>query len=281
MVHDLSTIASISQTTITDSLRSLSTNTSISTAGESIPREQRPIWISPGLKTPTWGNATSGGDLSMVCSTSIHAPLALVVSLIIDVRTYPSWNSFAPTTTITHQPKSTAPLPHCLRGSDYTDGVANNTTTLRDGTNFILDVLMDSSPEAHRPRYASGGCSPVSGGSAHHHQPRTRTSPTLVVTCLDQFERDGRIGVRIAWRIKSRMAGLLYKTERVQELLPSEDDPEGTIEYRNWETHYGMFSGSIKSLMGKSIEVGYGGWMDGLKAFAEAKSERAREMKGH
>ena len=267
MSRDLTATSSISQTTVADSVRSLTTNTSVSTAGESIPRQQRPQWTSPGLKTPTWGSS-SGGDLSMICSTPIQAPLPLVVSLVIDVRTYPSWNSFAPSTTITHQPKSTAPLPSCLCGSDYTDGVANNSTTLRDGTNFILDVLMDPSAEAHKPKTPGV-----------QTQVRTRASPTLIVSCMEQFERDGRTGVRIAWRIKGRMAGLLYKSERVQEFMPSEEDPEGSTDYRNWETHYGMFSSSIKSIMGKSIEKGYGGWMDGLKAFAEAKSKRARGAK--
>lgn len=184
----------------------------------------------------------------MVCAAVIEAPLETVTALLIDARTYSTWNRFCPAVTVSHQPSSTAPLPACVRNTPEMEDIENLHTTLRDGTVFTMHI--DFYP----------------GGA-----PRKRkTTPSMIVTSLEQFERDGKIGVRLAWRIKGRMATFLSKSERVQEFVQSKgDDGRDVVEYCCWETYYGMLASTMKSTYERELEVGYSAWMDGLKEHAE------------
>ena len=183
----------------------------------------------------------------MVCSTTIYAPLQTVASLTLDARTYPSWNLFCPSLMITHQPKSTAPMPICLARDPAIESVSNLHTTLRDGTMFTMDIVLENERESRR-----------------------RVTPELLVTNLEQFERDGRVGVRVAWRIKGKVANLLTRSERVQEFVESVA-PDGTpcVEYICWETFYGFLANQMRGRYGPELERGFAAWMDGLKAKSE------------
>ncbi len=231
------------------SLRSVTSGTSMGSISKVIPDEQRPIIITPALKTPTWPAAS--GVMSMVCATTISAPLAVVATLLLDTRTYGQWNGFCPGVTVTHQPRSTAPLPACLSKDAVLDSIANNFTTLRDGTTFTMKLCLDA-----------------------EHQPSKWSVPTLQVSYLEQFERDGRQGVRLAWHLKGKLAKLLARSERVQELLPSvNQNGEPCVQYTCWETYYGMLANTMRTYMGDQLEAGYAAWMDGLREFAEKRAE--------
>ncbi|KFH47005.1 hypothetical protein ACRE_021830 [Hapsidospora chrysogenum ATCC 11550] len=247
--HDSSINTSRSSLQSVNSLNTLSSSTPVPSIGESIPPEQQPRIVSPALKTPSYPNANG---ITMVYSTTIRAPLQTVACLLLDARTYPQWNAFCPGVTITSQPKSTAPLPACLAADPVLASIANNHTTLRDGTAFNFNVSMD----------ATG-------------QPRKRGSPTMKVSLLEQFERpDGRVGVRIAWKMKGIAAKLLLRSERVQELVPAvADDGKPCVEYVSWDTYYGMLTGGVNSYYGKQIEAGCTAWMGGLKAYAEERAQ--------
>lgn len=106
---------------------------------------------------------------------------------------------------------------------------------------------------------------------------KKKTTPSLQVSCLEQFERDGRTGIRIAWRIKGKTATFLVRSERVQELIPTPD--HSAIEYVCWETYYGLLANSMKNHYGKQLLAGYAGWMDGLKKGAEMKAEEEERTK--
>lgn len=101
--------------------------------------------------------------------------------------------------------------------------------------------------------------------------PRKRkTTPSLQVSALEQFERDGKVGVRIAWRIKGRVATFLTKSERVQEFVQTKTaDGRDVVEYVCWETFYGILANTMKNNYERELQVGYSAWMDGLKAQAE------------
>lgn len=253
----VSTLSRHSYSTSRNSFSLDSSSTSVSSAGSSIPHDQRPRLVTPALKTPTYPHDT--GVTSMVCATTIHAPLPLVVSLLLDARTYPYWNSFAPAINISRQPNSTAPLPGILAADPVIGSIANNNTTLRDGTGFSMEVILHEG----RP-YGAPGLPP----------PRRRTTPTFQVTALEQFEReDSRVGVRLAWRIKGKVASLFTRSERVQEFVPGvSDDGKPCVEYVCWETYYAMLAGTINSYYGSQLETGYAKWMDGLKEYAEEQA---------
>ncbi|KAL6858125.1 hypothetical protein ACO1O0_005577 [Amphichorda felina] len=265
------------------STNSLKSSTSISSIGESIPAGLRPRLFTPALRTPTWPEVN--GTMSIACSTTIRAPLGLILSLLLDARTYPCWNPFAPGINITHQPKSTAPLPACVASDPVLAAIANNHSTLRDGTAFVMEVCIDhpgssssSSSVQSRPRGRPRSMSSQPHSQAQplpHSSFRRRTTPNLQVSSLEQFERegDGRVGVRLSWRIKGKVANLLTRSERVQELVPSvAADGTPCIEYVCWETFYGMLAGTMKACYGRQLEAGYAAWMEGLRGYAEHRA---------
>lgn len=255
-----SSIATRSRTGTATSVATSVATTATSDAsivGETIGPDQRPRFFTPALVTPTW--PAEQGAFSLSCSTTIRAPLQLLLALMLDTRTYCRWNSFCPGARVTHQPRSTAPLPACLRGSPAIEAIANLPCTLRDGTSFVMEVCLD-------PK----------------NQPKRMTTPNLQVSHLEQFTRsdeDGgsgkgaRVGVRLAWRIRGKVAELLTRSERVQEFVIDPNDPTVT-EYVCWETYYGVLAGGMRHLYGKQIREGYSAWMDGLKSFSEAEWER-------
>ncbi|KAI5464573.1 hypothetical protein BGZ63DRAFT_378062 [Mariannaea sp. PMI_226] len=212
-----------------------------------IPLNQRPKLMKPTLETPSHG---SGGVFSLVCSTTINAPLAVITSALLDTRSYPVWNSFVSKISINSQPPAAAstPPPACLVGSS----VLELETTLQKGTNFILHVSMDS--------------------KAKFQAITKNFDPPIVCTVLEDIERDGRPGVRVAWRLAGWMPGPVLKSERVQELV---DVGGGVVEYRCWETFYGMLAYTVKSVVGESIMSGFGAWMDGLKEHSEKLAQEA------
>lgn len=134
--------------------------------------------------------------------------------------------------------------------------IANLPGTLRDGTSFVMEVCLDTKNQSKRT-----------------------TAPSLQVSHLEQFTRgddetgDSRVGVRLAWRIKGKVAEVLTRSERVQEFVMDPRDPTVT-EYVCWETYYGVLATGMRHVFGKQIKEGYCAWMDGLKGFAEAEWQR-------
>lgn len=201
-----------------------------------IPPNQRPETVSP-LETPSFG---SGGHHSIICSTTIHAALPVILTALLDTRTYGSWNRFCRRVTVDQQPSSSPSPPAFIDPA-----ISDLPTTLRLGTAFTFDVHLS---EAAATR---------------------NTTAELEVSVLEEFRRDdGRQGVRVAWRTASRWTpGFVLRSERIQELV--QGDKDGETEYRCWETFYGLLASSIRMFVGQSLEWGFGTWMDGLKEFAE------------
>jgi hypothetical protein len=204
------------------------------------------------LRTPTWDDES--GSVSLVASASIAAPMAAAVALVLDARTYPRWNRFHPSLTVHEIQRSVVALPRCLRRSEALVRIENNTTTLREGVAFTVAVAMDL------------GATRAPGSRA------LRESPAQVVSVLEEFERDGRVGVRLAWRIRNKTQGWIMRSERVQEFLPAEHDPYGAVDYVVWETFHGLFASSLPTIWGKSIHHGFVAMINGLKHHAEASA---------
>lgn len=264
------TISSVHSSTrssvnISAATTALSSSSSSLAVGETIGTEQRPRFLQPALSTPTFPDEK--GIYSLICSTTIRAPLQLLLAVMLDTRTYARWNAFCPGARVTHQPRSTSPLPACLRGSPAVDAIANLPWTLRDGTAFAMDVCLDPT-----------------------NQSKKTSMPNLEVSHLEQFLRpatpsshgedtsgDGRVGVRLAWRIRGKVANLLTRSERVQEFVVDPAEPAVT-EYVCWETYYGALATGMRHMYGRQIKEDYSAWMDGLKAFAEEEWQRQEQM---
>lgn len=208
----------------------------------SIPVNQRPTILKTPLETPTHG---SGGVFTITCSTIIAAPLVTIITALLDTRTYFLWNAFVPNIYINKQPDLSPIPPACLVGRD----IIGLPTTLQLGTDVTLDVHLDPDNES-------------------------KTNQTnVVVSLLEGFEHEGCQGVRVAWKTGGWMPGFALRCERVQEFL---EVGNGTVEYRCWETMYGLLASTVNSFVGKSLEWGFGAWMDGLKEYSEKEAQKAR-----
>jgi hypothetical protein len=217
-------------------------------AASSIPLNQRPTLIKPPLPTPSHGS--SGAVFSLTCSTVINAPLTTILTTLLDTRTYPAWNDFVTSITIGSQPAAPSSPPACLADSP----VLGLETTLQKGTSYTLHVTMDTKTKLMFGK---------------------NVDTAIVCSVLEDFERDdGRPGVRVAWGLDSWAPGFMLKTERVQELV---DVGGGAVEYRCFETFYGVLASTVRSFVGESLKAGFGAWMDGLKAYAEKAAQGSEQ----
>ncbi|KAI6780621.1 uncharacterized protein J7T54_008540 [Emericellopsis cladophorae] len=231
---------------------SLSSGTSpihVSSIGEAVVADQEPKLTAQALPTPSFPDQQ--GLASLVCATKIAAPLGIVAGLLLDARTYSIWNPFCPTLTVTHQPVCTAPLPRCIRDTPDIDGIKTLHTTLRDATQFTLEMVVDTNAAT-----------------------RKKEKHNMQVTALEPIQReDGRRGVRVAWMVRGRMAKFFSGSERVQEFVEARDG--SGVEYVCWETYYGRMSSGMKGGYGRGLEKGFRDAMAGLRDEAE---KRARNM---
>jgi hypothetical protein len=221
------------------------------TMAASIPPDQRPTRCSP-LDTPAHG---SGASYSMSCSITIRAPMAIVLTALLDTTTFASWNAFWPHVTITGQPApGSAPLPPPLTDSP----IAGLPTTLQIGTYFTADV---------------------------HFKPNSETrdrATALYVTHLEAFQRDdGRRGVRLVWRTDNNllMPEFVMRTARVQEVVEAAGDAavgDDVVEYTTWESFHGLLARPIGVAITKSMEWGLSAWMDGLKEYSEEEVKKQK-----
>ena len=102
-----------------------------------------------------------------------------------------------------------------------------------------------------------------------------RDKTSVTVSILADFECEGRKGVRVAWRTRGWMPGFALRSERVQEFLEA---GHGVVEYRCWETMYGLLAPTVRWYVGKKLEWGFGVWMDGLKEYSEKQAHTHGDM---
>ena len=105
--------------------------------------------------------------------------------------------------------------------------------------------------------------------------PRGRTSD-LEITVLEDFERGGRQGLRVAWKLQGDHWYL--RAERTQEFL-ERSDGSGGCDYVCYETFFGPVAPVVKLATGSALLNGFGLWMSGLKKAAEdtAREEKEKE----
>ncbi|RYO90111.1 hypothetical protein DL766_002491 [Monosporascus sp. MC13-8B] len=208
---------------------------------ETIPPNQEPKWADSPLASPTYG---VGGKATIVSSATIAAPPATCVEITLDPGTYPSWNKFVPRVTVQSPPSR--PLPESTPpavAQFLKESPGRQLLFL--GTRFRFEVHMD--PDS------------ASGGRIQHTD--------LEVSVLEEFERGGKKGLRVAWKIHGDLWYL--KAERTQEFL---ERPDGGCDYVGYETFYGPLTWLVKRFAGPSLLRGFMLWMDGLKKAAEEKA---------
>ncbi|KAK9802156.1 putative Coenzyme Q-binding protein COQ10 START domain-containing protein [Seiridium cardinale] len=196
-----------------------------------IPPNQAPAFVAP-IPTPTLG---AGGSGSIVFSTTIAASPTRCLEIMLDPSTYPTWNKWVPRVTVTSASPASGPsIPSSLAH------VAAKQGQLLPRSKFTLEVHMDPESASFR-------------------------TTELEITMLEEFERDGRKGLRVGWKTQGNPWYL--RAERVQEFLESGN---GGCEYTNCETFYGPLTWAVKTFAGRQLVAGLTLWMNGLKAAAEA-----------
>jgi hypothetical protein len=160
---------------------------------------------------------------------------------VLDPATYPTWNKWIPRVTVTSaSPVSRSTIPSSLAH------IAAKQDQLLPQTKFNFEVHMNPESTSFR-------------------------TTELETSVLEEFERDGRKGLRVAW--KSQGNPWYLRAERVQEFL---DDGHGGCEYTNVETFFGPLTWAVKMFVAKQLEAGLTLWMNGLKAKAEAEPNSAK-----
>ncbi|RYP09471.1 hypothetical protein DL765_008421 [Monosporascus sp. GIB2] len=207
---------------------------------ETVPPNQEPKWAGSPLASPTHG---PGGKATLICSATIAAPPATCFETTLDAGAYPSWNKFVPRVTVQSAPpslpESTPPaVAHLLKESP-------DRQLLLLGTRFRFEVHLN-------PDSASGG---------------RIQNVDLEISALEEFERGGKKGLRVAW--KTQGDPWYLKSERTQEFL---ERPDGGCDYVCYETFYGPLTWLVKRFAGPLMLRGFALWMDGLKKAAEEKA---------
>lgn len=212
---------------------------------ESIPPNQEPKWADSPLASPTY---RAGGKATIICSAAIAAPPAMCLEITLDPVTYPSWNKFVPRVTVQSSPPPPPPestpsaVAQLLKESP-------DRQLLLLGTRFREEVHL-------RPDSASG---------------QRIQNTDLEISALEEFERGGAKGLRVAWKMQGDPWYL--KAERTQEFL---ERPDGGCDYVCYETFYGPVTWLVRRFVGPPVLRGFGLWMEGLKKAAEEKAAQQR-----
>ncbi|RYP52883.1 hypothetical protein DL769_010597 [Monosporascus sp. CRB-8-3] len=207
---------------------------------ETIPPNQEPKWADSPLASPTHG---AGGKATIICSAVIVAPPATCLEITLNPATYPSWNKFVPRVTVQSSPP---PLPESTPAA-----VAQLLKESPDRQLLLLGTRFRMEVHLH-PDSASGG--------------RIQNTD-LELSALEEFERGGTKGLRIAW--KTQGDPWYLKAERTQEFV---ERPDGGCDYVCYETFYGPVTWLVKRFVGPSVLRGFGLWIEGLKKVAEEKA---------
>ncbi|KAI0007050.1 hypothetical protein F4779DRAFT_593990 [Xylariaceae sp. FL0662B] len=206
-------------------------NESCITMTTTMPRNQEPRWVSP-IPTPSYG---AGGSTSIICSTSIAASPSMCLEIMLDTTTYPSWNRWIPRVLISTPNNSAPSMPATLAHL-----ASKPEQMLLPDTKFTFEVHLDS--------------------QVQHSD--------LIVTVLNDYESDGRKGLRVCW--KTRNDPWYLRAERTQDFLEGTD---GETDYFCYETFYGPVAWVVKTFFGSALTDGFKLWMEGLKKAAEEKAK--------
>ncbi|KAI0102811.1 hypothetical protein GGR51DRAFT_526278 [Nemania sp. FL0031] len=186
----------------------------------------------PPIAVPTHG---PGGVFSVACSTTISGPALLCLEKVLDLSSYPTWNTFIPTASLT----TPGSIPPSL--SPEVRALAERPGYISPGAKVRFNAVM------------------VPGGSSR--------AVDLEVTFLETFESaDGKRGYRVVWKALGTPHFLLH-SERVQEFVEDvAEDGSAVTRYACWET----FGGLLGYVLPKAqLEDGFGRWMEGLKKVVE------------
>ncbi|KAK8016166.1 hypothetical protein PG993_014355 [Apiospora rasikravindrae] len=212
-----------------------------------IPLGQAPTFAAETIPTPTYG---PGGSSTAIFSTTIAAPPATCLAVILDTSTYPSWGKWIPCAVVeTPAPASALDeVPAALAAQLPAD----RSGLLLLGAKFYFEVHMDPDSASSRKTY-------------------------LEVTRLEEFVRDEggkekkkKKGIRVAW--KTQGDPWHVRAERVQEFV---EDGKGGCEYYNYETFHGMLAWAVRRFVAGQLGNGLQLWMEGLKKEAEARAAAA------
>lgn len=187
------------------------------------------------------------GVFTVSCATVIDAPPLVCLETTLDTTKFPSWNTFCPEVGI-----DLAPEPPAAESHPELRELATRPGYIYKGVHMHFNARMTPSGSPYKT--------------------------DLETTLLERFEHDGRMGYRVAWKVRGRTWFL--RAERVQEFLDGRDEngnPNGSTEYRCWETFGGVISHYLNHFMYAQIEDGFARWMIGLK---KASEENAKQEGG-
>ncbi|KAM0322266.1 hypothetical protein ACHAQA_009555 [Verticillium albo-atrum] len=206
------------------------------------PMDQSPKMV-PAMPTPTLASSALP-SFTVICSTTIAAPPLQVLSTVVDTNTWPSWNAFCKSATVTHTP----PAETVTLNAPELQALVGKAGHLYTGVTAVFSAYM--TPDATSPS----------------------KSPEEV-TLLERFEREGRTGYRVAWRFGG-MPHMLLHAERVQEFVEVDGADGGVATaYYSYETFGGLLVPVMRWMKAGELFDGFSRWMGGLKGLYDGGSK--------
>ncbi|SMR49295.1 unnamed protein product [Zymoseptoria tritici ST99CH_1E4] len=197
-----------------------------------------------GLCSPTVSRKDA--VFSIYASTTISASAASVLETVLNVSSYPQWNTFIPKASITSQPAdSDSPDDHSHMqvGSIMTFHAVMNSSKPQSATETSLQVTDISTPEK-KSTYISQ---------------ETLDSEPAYTADLDKV-------YRVCWKSYGGFASRGLRSERFHEIIVKS---ENECEVRTWEVMGGALANVVKWMYHKTLQQKFRLWVDDLKKYCE------------
>ncbi|KJX92997.1 hypothetical protein TI39_contig4463g00001 [Zymoseptoria brevis] len=206
-----------------------------------------------GLCSPTVSRKDA--VFSIYASTTISASAASVLETVLNVDSYPQWNTFIPKASITSQPPSSdSPhdLSHMQTGSIMTFHAVMNSSKPQSATETSLQVTDISTPEKK---------------STYIDQETLDSEPAYTADL-------GKV-YRVCWKSYGGFASRGLRSERFHEVIVKS---ENECEVRTWEVMGGALANVVKWMYHKTLQQKFQLWVDDLKKYCEGGQAASSEQ---
>jgi hypothetical protein len=203
-----------------------------------------------GLCSPTVPRFAAVFSIS--ASTSISAPAAFVLEVVLNVAEYPKWNTFIPKAQITSQPAS---------AEDPSD-----MSRMQVGSILDFYAVMD----AKKPDNTTQTGLQVSDISTPERKSLYIDAATLEKDAAYSADLDKVY--RVSWKSHGGFVTRGLKSERFHEIIVT---GENECEVRTWEVMGGPLANVVKWMYNKTLQQKFQLWVDDLKKYCEGQAGAA------
>lgn len=191
--------------------------------------------------------------LPTYASIEIHAPAALVWTVLVNTEEYPQWNSFCPKVTIRSQPQ----------GTEASD------PNLHIGTSFVYHVVMDSK----KPTSFTDTQLRVLDISTPEHP--SSYIPQTTLDSEESFEAALNKLYRISWTTEGGFVARGLKSERYHEIKILGDR---LCSVRTWECQGGSLARAVKWMYKDTLKQKFADWCEDLKRESEKQFQERNKQ---